>query len=71
MQGTAPTTVRARAWKIGAAEPTTWHLTRTDATAGLQVAGGIRLTSYLSSAATTGPVTMRLDDLRVTPVPAP
>lgn len=67
VQGVAPTTVRARAWLDGTAEPTTWH-TATDATAGLQTAGGVRLIAYLSSSTTNGPTTVRWDDLVATPV---
>jgi hypothetical protein len=65
VEGTAPTTLRARAWKAGTTEPTAWHVTRTDSTAGLQSPGGVRLTSYLSSSATNGPFVVRYDDLRV------
>ncbi|RZI87737.1 MAG: PKD domain-containing protein, partial [Microbacterium sp.] len=73
-QGTAPTTVRARVW-TGTTEPTTWHVTATDTTAALQQPGTLRLTSYLSSSATNGPVTVTYDDLRAgssqTPPPPP
>jgi YVTN family beta-propeller protein len=43
--GTNPTTVRARAWLAGTAEPTTWPLTVTDNTAAEQSAGmlGVQL----------------------------
>ena len=68
VEGTAPTTVRARAWRAGSAEPTTWQVTTTDTNAGLQAAGAVGLTTYLSSAATNGPVTVRWDDLSARPV---
>ena len=71
VQGTSPTTLRARAWKAGGPEPTAWHVTRTDTTAALQAPGGIRFTSYLSSSATNGPVAVRYDDLQVTPAATP
>ncbi|AEE45199.1 PKD domain-containing protein [Cellulomonas fimi] len=67
VQGTAPTTVRARAWLEGSPEPSTWQYAATDGTAALQAAGSVRLMSYLSSSATTGPVTVRWDDVLVTP----
>jgi PKD repeat protein len=70
VQGTSPTTVRARAWRAGATEPATWQATSTDSTAGLQVPGAVGLTSYLSSSATDGPLTVRYDDLLATPVGA-
>lgn len=69
VQGTAPTTVRTRAWLDGTPEPTTWQYTATDATTGLQTAGGVRLMAYLSSATTNGPTTARWDDLVVTRLP--
>ncbi|MGY4643376.1 PKD domain-containing protein [Cellulomonas sp. URHB0016] len=67
--GTAPTTLRARAWLDGTAEPAAWQYTATDATAALQAAGSVRLMTYLSGATTTGPVTARWDDLVASTVP--
>lgn len=67
-QGVGPTTVRARAWRVGTAEPSTWQLTSTDNTAGMQAAGTVGFTSSLSSSATNGPVTVRFDDVRAEPV---
>lgn len=58
--GTSPTTLRAKAWPIGSAEPTAWAVTGTDSTAALQVAGAVGLDTYLSSTA-TAPVTVALD----------
>ncbi len=66
VQGTSPTTVRARLWEVATTEPTTWRVTTTDSTAGLQAAGGVALGAYLSSSATNGPLTIRFDDLVVT-----
>ncbi len=40
-QGVNPTTIRARSWKDGTAEPTTWLLNTTDSTSAEQVAGAI------------------------------
>jgi PKD repeat protein len=65
--GTSPTTVRARTWVASAAEPTTWQVSGTDATAALQVAGSVGLTAYLSSAATNAPVTVRFSSLTAKP----
>ena len=70
VEGTAPTTLRARAWKAGTTEPAAWQVTRSDSTPALQAPGGIRLTTYLSSSATNGPLTVRYDDLRATSLPA-
>ncbi|SDS43391.1 Calcineurin-like phosphoesterase [Friedmanniella luteola] len=64
--GSAPTTVRAKVWKVGSPEPTTWQRSVTDTTAGLQTAGSVGVSPYLSSGATNAPVTVRLDSLVVT-----
>lgn len=61
--GTSPTTIRARAWMSGTAEPTTWLVTTTDSTAALQVPGGVGLMAYLSSSATNAPITLAVDDV--------
>ncbi|MFT4216797.1 MAG: PKD domain-containing protein [Micropruina sp.] len=61
------TALSARLWPDGSAEPGTWAVTATDATAQLQAGGGIGFNSYLSSSA-TAPVTMRIADLMVTPL---
>jgi PKD repeat protein len=67
--GTSPTTVRARVWKAGTTEPTTWQKTATDSTAGFQAAGGVGLYLYLSGSATNAPITMAVDDLKAIPFP--
>ncbi len=71
VQGTAPTTIRVRAWVDGTAEPTTWFATATDATAALQVPGGVRLSTYVSGTTTGGAVTASYDDVLATTVGAP
>jgi PKD repeat protein len=63
--GTAPTTLRARAWKVGSAEPTTWQVAATDSTSGLQAAGAVGFVVYLGSGA-ANPVTVAVDDLAAT-----
>ncbi|NYD79162.1 PKD domain-containing protein [Arthrobacter cupressi] len=63
--GTGPTTLRARVWRDGAAEPASWNLTTTDSTATLQAAGSTALIAYLSGSATNTPVTVRFDDYLV------
>ena len=67
--GTAPTTVRAKAWKSGTTEPSAWLVTGTDSTSSLQTAGGIGLSSYFGSASTVMPRTVLFDDLRAVAVP--
>ncbi|MCU1431593.1 MAG: hypothetical protein JWP95_698 [Actinotalea sp.] len=61
--GSSPTVLRARVWRAGTTEPTTWQATATDSTAGLQAPGSIGFNVYLSSSVTNAPVTVRLDDL--------
>ncbi|MDP3894954.1 PKD domain-containing protein [Nocardioides sp.] len=65
--GTSPTTVRVKVWAIGDEEPTGWTASVTDNTAGLQVAGGLGLRTYLSGSATNAPVFGLFDDLSVSP----
>jgi PKD repeat protein len=50
--GTGTTTARARVW-TGATEPTTWQISRTDATAALQANGAVGLAAYRPTANTT------------------
>lgn len=61
--GVSPTTVQAKVWKTGTTEPSAWLRTVTDSTAGLQVAGSIGVSVYLSSSSTTAPVIVSIDDL--------
>jgi len=63
VEGTAPTTLRAKVWADAATEPTSWILQATDATAGLQTGGGVGVWEYLSSSATNAPMTLLVDDL--------
>jgi hypothetical protein len=67
--GTNPTTIRARVWPTGTAEPSTWPATITDSTAALQVAGSVGVETYLSGSATNAPVTVRFEDFVATPIP--
>jgi PKD repeat protein len=62
--GTSPTTIRARAWRADSAEPASWLVTTTDATAGLQAPGAIGINSYYSSGATNAPLVLSVDDLQ-------
>jgi hypothetical protein len=64
-EGSSPTTVRAKVWKVGSAEPSAWQLTATDSTAALQDAGGVGVVAYLSGATTNNPVAVRFDNLEV------
>ncbi|WP_341953223.1 PKD domain-containing protein [Salinibacterium sp. TMP30] len=62
VSGTNPTTITAKLWKAGDAEPAGWQLSTTDSTAALQAAGSIGFESYLSSSAPNAPVAVRLDN---------
>ncbi|MER2137000.1 MAG: PKD domain-containing protein, partial [Arthrobacter sp.] len=61
--GTSPTTLRAKVWKTGEAEPVQWQLSATDSTQALQAPGRIGLNGYLSGSATNAPVTAFSDNL--------
>ena len=60
------TTIRAKVWKTGATEPAAWQKSVTDTTAALQAAGHVAVSSYVSSGATNGPITIAVDSLVVT-----
>lgn len=64
--GTAEATVRARIWRAGDAEPTTWLVSATDTTPALQAPGRIGFITYLSSTATNAPIVLSVDDVLVT-----
>ena len=66
--GTSPTTLRLKVWAAGTAEPAAWQLTATDSGAGLQTAGAVGVTAYLSSSAANAPVTLRIGSLSARPV---
>jgi len=66
--GTSPTTIQAKVWAAGAAEPATWQISRTDATPVLQQAGSIGLALYHSGSAAT-PLTVAFDNLSAIAVP--
>ncbi|MFT4050786.1 MAG: PKD domain-containing protein [Microbacterium sp.] len=63
--GTGTTQLRAKVWKAGTEEPTSWQLSTTDATADLQVAGSVGLRASRPSSSTSAAV-VAFDDLAVT-----
>ncbi|MFY0407465.1 PKD domain-containing protein [Solicola sp. PLA-1-18] len=67
VNGSGTTTVRAKIWK-GSTEPTTWQTSTTDSTGALQGLSGVGLSSFVSSSATTSPLTFRYTNLIVSPV---
>src|SRR5215218_7906212 len=60
--GTSPTTLRLKVWPASGTEPATWLRSTTDAGAGLQAAGAVGLTAYVSGAVTNAPIVVRMDD---------
>lgn len=69
--GTAPTTLEAKAWPADRPEPADWQVTATDATEGLQAAGGVGFGGFLSGSATNAPVTLTVDDFTATSPASP
>jgi hypothetical protein len=68
--GRAPTTLRARVWKDGTPEPSTWNLEVTDASPSLQTATtAVRLGAYASAGETALPLHAGFDDVLVTGSP--
>jgi hypothetical protein len=59
--GSGTTTLRAKAWAAGKAEPAAWQASVTDTTAALQAAGSVGLQGYVSSSAGAGGI-IRFDD---------
>ena len=66
-QGASPTTLRAKVWNDGAAEPG-WQVTTTDSQAELQDAGGVGVVTYLAGSATTGAAVVSFDNLSAGPI---
>jgi PKD repeat protein len=65
MEGSSPTSLRAKLWPRDATEPTAWTVAATDSTAALQSAGSLGLDVYPSSSAAT-PATATFDRYTVT-----
>ncbi len=59
------TALRTRIWPAGQAEPSTWFLRANDNERALQDRGSVGLISYLSSASTIAPQTIRVHDFTV------
>ena len=63
--GVSPTQLRMKVWPAGTAEPGSWLLSATDATAAMQAAGSVGINTYLSGSATNAPVVTSIDHLTV------
>ena len=64
VSGNGTTTLRAKVWAAGTAEPADWQVTATDTTPELQRAGGVRVEIYESASAGRAQ-TLRVDNLWV------
>jgi PKD repeat protein len=64
--GTGTTSLNGKVWFDAQSEPSSWTVTATDATAALQVAGGLGLEAYLGATFLPVPATMTVDNLNVT-----
>jgi hypothetical protein len=65
--GTGPTTVRARVWRTGQAEPSSWQVSGTDGTASLQTGGLVGTSAYLTSAVSNAPVAVSVTSFTARP----
>lgn len=61
--GVQPTTLRAKVWRAGSAEPPSWTASVVDGTAALQANGSIGINTHLSSTAVNAPIALSFDDL--------
>lgn len=64
--GASPTTLRAKAWADGSAEPSAWTISASDSTAALQVASHLGIRWFNEATSSQGTVTAYFDDLTVT-----
>jgi hypothetical protein len=65
VSGQGTSTLQAKVWAAGTAEPASWWLSATDGTASLQVAGSPGLYAYSHGSASGSPVTVYWDALTV------
>lgn len=62
--GTTSTSLKVKLWSSGG-EPSAWTLSTTDSTTGLQVAGGVGVSTYVSGSSTNLPIVYSFDNLLV------
>ncbi|MGC5224155.1 PKD domain-containing protein [Micromonospora sp. DT81.3] len=60
------TTLRGKVWPDGTTEPAAWTVTGSDSVSSLQGAGQIGVVAYATGTVTNVPVTVSVDDIRVT-----
>ncbi len=61
--GTAPTTLRAKLWKVGSTEPADWTASVSGTADSLQGAGTVGFKAYLSGSSTNAPILASFDHL--------
>jgi PKD repeat protein len=66
ISGTSPTTIKAKIWPTGTAEPVAWGVTTTSSVAGLQSAGSVGIVSYASASITNSPLLGTFDNFVAT-----
>ena len=72
LQGSAPTTLQAKVWRLGQPEPGNWALSTKDTNPSLPASrGGVGLVGYVSSSTINAPVLLQFDNFAVTTAPAP
>ena len=68
VSGTSPTTLKVKVWAASSPQPSAWTLTATDSSAGLQAAGAVGLTTYLSGSTTNAPTTVKFSSFSAGPL---
>ena len=68
--GASPTTLRAKVWPTGGAEPASWLVSVTDGTAGYQGAAAVGIDCYQSGSA-TATATVAVDRFTASPLGTP
>jgi hypothetical protein len=66
--GSGTTTLQAKVWRVGSAEPAAWLAAATDAEPTLQQAGAVGYRAYISGSFTGAPVVATIDNLNVSTV---
>jgi PKD repeat protein len=64
--GSGTTALSAKAWKVGASEPSAWTVTASDSNAATQGAGDLVIRSYLSGSASNFPIVTTIDNFSAT-----
>lgn len=71
VSGASPTTLKVKVWADGTTEPPDWLYSVTNSQAGLQTAGGLGFSTYVSGSSSVTPVIFSFDDFTVESAPSP